>query len=236
MTNVDPEVLVKIAEQCLTKPSDFGWWGRDEMFESWGMTWSVHRDSDLLERCNWTSVINMLQNNDGVVGGAYYTFDSKDWEINSCSHWAVGWVEYLCVRILEDEDGDICEDNLTDIFKALAELKLNLEVYPILDEELYFRMEWEEMVDAIHNYGPSMVVMDEEKASDVLGWMINEFNYIDPESIHEDYIIEAAMYLDLIDPDYEDEFAEWCEEHLDIYNEFLRKLKAWIYRDQLALF
>jgi hypothetical protein len=68
------------------------------------------RDSDVLTESNWDKALEAL-------GG-----ESDTVIIHRFGHWAVGWIEYLCVR-----SGSAAAEIAEDIDNALAD-------YPVLDE------------------------------------------------------------------------------------------------------
>ena len=48
------ENLEKYAKQATTKPEDFGYWGSEDMFKTWGFTnIDQSRDSDILTKSNF---------------------------------------------------------------------------------------------------------------------------------------------------------------------------------------
>jgi hypothetical protein len=132
--------IIEAARAALTRPSDFGYWGSDEMFVTWGYTLSVHRDSDVLDRSNWQVITDdMLER------------FPDDCRIESASHWAVGWIEQLAVRVLR-EDGPVFpaefnEDDITEAFEAIYEWSDKLSDYPVADEEHYSKLEYDEEMD-----------------------------------------------------------------------------------------
>lgn len=87
---------------------------------SWLLVYTHNRDSDLLTESNWDSILKAL-------GG-----ESDDVWINRVGHWAVGWVEYLCVR--ENSDKQQLAEELHD----------SLYDYPVINEEDYCQREHDE--------------------------------------------------------------------------------------------
>ena len=78
------------------------------------------RDSDILTESNWTCALKML-------GG-----ESETVEIVRFGHWAVGWIEYLCVKSqsVSEAIGQQIEDKI--------------ESYPVLNEGHFSELETEE--------------------------------------------------------------------------------------------
>jgi hypothetical protein len=89
---------------------------------------AIHRDSPLLDRCNWSVWNSELAKLDPE--GWY-------WETFRAGHWAVGWVEYIIVK----------RDARDDVLRLCRELLDALADYPILDELLYNEREHEAICD-----------------------------------------------------------------------------------------
>jgi len=79
------------------------------------------RDSDCLEESNFHAMLSAL-------GG-----ESDAVQVVRESHWAVGWVEWIAIH--ESDDAAL---------RAADRLRLELDDYPILDEEDFSSREWEE--------------------------------------------------------------------------------------------
>jgi hypothetical protein len=89
-----------------------------------------HRDSELLERVNWEVACESLKAeayDDGEHDFASRP-NSYHWR---AGHWAVGWVEYLCVR---QDAPDAVKTEAGEIVCALAD-------YPILAEDKFSERE-----------------------------------------------------------------------------------------------
>ena len=79
------ENLEKYAKQATTKPEDFGYWGSEDMFKTWGFTnIDQSRDSDILTKSNFKYITEELM---GIF--------PNDFRIENYNHWAVGWVDRL---------------------------------------------------------------------------------------------------------------------------------------------
>lgn len=91
----------------------------------WLIAYSVHRDSDVLERSNFRSMERMLDEVDSVSL-------RNDVDVERSSHWAVGWVDYLVVR-----PNTPTADEAEHLLAKLAD-------YPVLDEDDYCSLEYEE--------------------------------------------------------------------------------------------
>ena len=106
---------------------DFGYHGETPIGKTWAMAFSVHRDSDILGESNWA-----------VISADMERRFPEDVTIERMGHWAVGWVDYLLVRMLDD-DGQ-----LTEAGDAALDWKDKLDRYPVADENDYSERESEE--------------------------------------------------------------------------------------------
>ena len=205
--------LEQLAKMALEKPSDFGWWGFDEMFVTWG--WAgidKHNSSDLLQVSNFDVITKdmMLHFPDDV-------------RIVGVSHWAVGHADRLTVRILNNESDGIVEDNIAESFKAIVQWLAALEDYPVADESAYSDLCYEEAIAAIRNNMNDMIRHENDSAEETAGMIAQEmmdnehiFGYLDmfdPEGVYieESQVTLAAFRLKLIDPDYADDWDEFCD-------------------------
>src|SRR6266545_4224594 len=89
--------------------------------EGWLIGLSQHRDSDAIDRSNWRTIVPPILE-------AY----PDDAAVESMTHWAVGWVEYLLVRPSSPaaDEARRWADKLAD--------------YPLADEDDYGLLEWSE--------------------------------------------------------------------------------------------
>lgn len=113
--------MMAVFEAIGTLKPDFAYYGEHG---DWLVTLAQTRDSDQVERSNWryiTSGILLAYPDDAVI--------------ESMSHWAVGWVEYLLIR-----PGSPAVKVMSDWADILA-------IYPIADEEDYEKLVAEEADD-----------------------------------------------------------------------------------------
>lgn len=94
-----------------------------------------HRDSDALDRSNFTVIYQDLSERFG---------DSVD--IARFGHWACGWVE----EIIFDIGNDDCE-------QAVAAWRAKLDDYPVADEAHWSELEWDEMSDYLGDEVPAVL-------------------------------------------------------------------------------
>lgn len=158
MTNhMDDDTLVKLAEQSLTRPSDFGYYGNYPLFESWGITpIGQHRDSDALDRSNYRRILaDMTKSHPDEDMGETVLEWISDFR---SSHWAVGWSEQIIVRVLYDADEDITPSNITSAFREIMEIADYLSTdYPVYDDSDYSELELEEYNEAFDSAWDDLV-------------------------------------------------------------------------------
>lgn len=100
--------------------------------ERWAIVYLSNRDSDALDRSNEAVILKALAPYMG------WHKDGETVEGISHSHWAVGHVDGILIRVYYAQ-GDI-----TPAFLVYAELACALEEYPILDEDDYSAREQED--------------------------------------------------------------------------------------------
>jgi len=113
---------------------DFGYYGEKDLGNTWAMTFSQHRDSDIMEESNYAVIKSDLEER--------FPEDVSDERFN---HWAVGWVDYLLVKML-DEQGQVTPAGI-----ATLEWVDKLDDYPLADEDDYSEREWNEASENIDN-------------------------------------------------------------------------------------
>jgi hypothetical protein len=186
--------LFKAAVEVLKVPKDY-WGAQTELVnEGWGGTFGIHRDSDLLAQSNYETVLKILDEK-------YEKYE--DWRVESASHWAVGWMDTLMVRVVRcecDEETSIpyirrqhdawwchtCESTpkYTDIFVECLEFQAKLENYPVLDEEDYSRREYEDTMEYLTNE------VGEEHADKLFDYLFKTYSVSRSDDIHGEWIEE----------------------------------------------
>lgn len=153
MFELPDEYLLRAAQEALTRPSDFGYYGDLPLFQSLGFTFTQTRDSDALGRSNYRTILRDL-----LKATEEISDDTAEYvqEVH-CSHWAYGWAEHIAVRVLHDQDREITVENLTPVFVAAVKAASALENYPVYDESDYSALESEEVHEAFDNEWNAMV-------------------------------------------------------------------------------
>lgn len=148
-----PEGYQELAEKAVKEAaglSDFAYTGEKDLGGTWAMTFSMNRDSGLLEQSNYEAVKGDLEKR-----------FPKDVSDERFSHFAVGWLDQLLVRML-DKDRKITRAGI-----AALEWKDRLESYPVADDEDFSRREFEATLDNIKWEGS----LDEPTAHAVYDWL-----------------------------------------------------------------
>lgn len=205
--------IVEAAKQAVERPSDFGWFGHDEMFVTWGITGPhMTRDSGPLARSNFRVIRNDL-----------YEKFPDDFEVEGVSHWACGWVDSVTCRVFdkksyeclscetiftndpangmsfktEFEHCPICRhqhmdsgyqigENITPAFLALMEWRDSLEQYAVADESDYSEEEYKEFADTLRN----CFDIPEESIEAALSYCFDELNACSYDDLRKDDLNE----------------------------------------------
>jgi hypothetical protein len=133
------EITEKDVQDALRMPRDFGYHGDLPLGERWSLGPIIrHRDSDILQESNADALERHLEKEHPDL--------EKDWEITRCGHWAVGWVEHLSFRSVE-EDGK----TPTKVFKVIMCWFNGLANYPIADDDDYNERCFNQTLENIEN-------------------------------------------------------------------------------------
>ena len=224
MLKIDLNNLPKYAHQALEKPSDFGYWGNEDMFKTWGFTGiDQHRDSFILDRCNFEVITKDLMKR-----------YPNDFRIETYSHWACGSVDRLVCRILKNFGDEIIEENITSAFIAAMNWHNELGEYPIADEDRYEEMLFEDGVDSMKYLPFYLVNLIDQSVEDWHEKIYHEIHYnmrIEDYDIQDDDIRMAIYQLQI-----------WNEEEVDDWKEFTDRYNlesiplTKVHPDQLKLF
>lgn len=207
MIEVSNKPITELAKMALQKPEDFGYWGDEDMFVTWGFTGHDRTGaSKILEEANFKAISEDLMSK-----------YPNDFRIEHYGHWACGWVDRLVCRILHHKDKGLVEENITEAFAKAIEYHIQLEDYPIFDENLYSEMEAEEVFRSITdlpNYLLDMIDQDDPFWVDkILHSLYENLNvYIDPDAeiYPKDSEILMAVYIEQL----------WNPETIDLWEDF----------------
>ena len=203
--------IVELAEHALQKPDDFGWWGREEMFHTWGWTGiDKNNSSDAVEIVNFDHISEDL-----------IAKFPDDFEIVGLRHWAVGHVDRLTCLILKDESAGIVEENISDAFKAAMTWQMSLEEYPVADDDRLSIYCENEMFEWIKSELPMEVYIaksKDETVAQIIEEMANDGDFSPLDWIlsdrwpSEDMIRYIAYDLSLCSAEHRDLWDEWVNE------------------------
>lgn len=137
-----PKDIDDAAKECAgnhRKFDSFGWFSRPEDDENWMIYNISHRDSGILDESNEHVILKEL--------APFMEGDDPDVYQERHSHWAVGHVNALIIRVYKGEE-------ITKAFKTLHELMVAIEGYPVLDDSDYSQREYDAQIEAIENEAP----------------------------------------------------------------------------------
>jgi len=145
--------------EALDQPDSFGYSGDLDLFETWSLGPVIRtRDSRLLDQSNADATEKHLTED--------YPALAAEWEITTCNHWAVGWVDHLSFRAV-DAGGEP-----TPIFYVLKSWFDALAVYPVADESDYSGREYDATIENIESAGFPFVIDEapDEWSSEAFSW------------------------------------------------------------------
>lgn len=198
------------ARLALKKPEDFGYWGSEDMFKTWGFTGhDKSRDAGILDRSNFKVISENLMSE-----------YPEDCRIESYSHWLVGYVERLVCRILLDEDKGIVEDNITDVFRLAMRWQDMLNDYPIADENDWSDECYKDCIETLEGMNAYLLDMidqsNESWAESVYFHLIQEMDVtFDPDANmypSDDQILLAVYSLKLWNIEEKEVWDNWTED------------------------
>jgi len=197
--------IEKYAKQATTRPEDFGYWGSDDMFKTWGFTnIDQNRDSDVLTKSNFKYITEELMD-----------IFPDDYRIENYNHWAVGWVDRLVCRVYDDDDKKI----ISSSFYLAMEWLDKLDDYPVADEDSYGTMMHIDNIESLDFWAdicPGYV--DIEKYPDWAGDVIYELEvnmniefHLDSGSPKDEDIVQAIYNLQYWNPAGYVKWFEFCD-------------------------
>lgn len=138
IAELDLEVAAKEAAGNWARFECFAWSRARELDDAdqWCIVYTHQRDSGLLDQSNAHAIEAALE--------PYTEGDDPDVVDEHHSHWAVGWIDGVSIRVFK-------KGRITKAFRAHHELAQRLDEYPVLNEEDYSRREYEATVQNIGN-------------------------------------------------------------------------------------
>lgn len=105
--------------------------------DAWAVIYTSNRDSGLLDQSNEQAINERLEK--------YADDEDADIVFERHSHWAVGFVTGMSVRVFKP-DGSI-----TDAFKEVCSIQAAMDDYPVLDEQDYSQREYDATLENYSN-------------------------------------------------------------------------------------
>lgn len=167
MARINREKAQAYCEKLLERPSDFGYHGNLDMFKTWSLGPVIeHRDSTLIDQSNAHEIKRIFEQTDP---------DGKDWTITNCSHWAVGWVDHLSMRVYKRVLHTLVPCHVLLVWQ---DIENSLEDYPILNENDYSEREYNATLDGIEDAarlyaGWHDIDLPDDYASTLYSWFFN---------------------------------------------------------------
>jgi hypothetical protein len=122
--------------EALQPPADFAYEGSLPIGETWSLgPMILNRDSGPLEQSNAAAVRKTFESLFGPE------CEDNGWEVTRCNHWAVGWVDHLSFRAIDDNGGP------TQQFVEMARLNAEVEENIVLDEDDLCAREWDDLIE-----------------------------------------------------------------------------------------
>ena len=201
--------LVAKAHECLQRPEDFGWFGDDDMFVTWGFAGITHvlNSDDILQESNFE-----------VISRDLIRRFPDDFDIVGVKHWAFGDLDQLRVRVLKN-DGKVEYDNLTEAFDALMEWHESLMNYPVADEMHFSELESEREVEQMaftlkHEFSHLIEVDDFESAAGDILYDINHWSYCSySEPPTDEEVLKAIFNLRFCSMEESEFWNEWADQN-----------------------
>lgn len=204
--------IVELAKKSTTYPSDFGWYGRQDMFITWG--WAgvdMHRDSNILDTSNFNSVIETLK--EEFEGDEF----DENFDVVGLRHWAVGHADRLTVRVVDHAVCKFCGSWI--------------EYVNDYDEvRNWHNTSWwwqsEKLVGYDHDHTPADITEDQitiyfKRVMEIVH-EIREITPIwDEHDFNERESVAEIEYIDLIANDY-----NWCVDHFKA-----DKVSSWLHEN-----
>jgi len=202
------EYIEKMATESIRRPDDFGYWGYDDMFVTWGFSGiDLTRDATCLDKANWEAFHRDI-----------VTEYPDDFRIENFGHWAVGSVDRTIVRVLNDEAAGIAYDNITDAFIHTLSIHDAIREYCVLDESLLSEEEFQANISWIEwtSNDEQFKCVDIVDSSSYEKWIegLMEIDaYMSPDADEypdKDQMLNAAHYQGMWSKDYKEFWVEYC--------------------------
>lgn len=155
---------MKTMRQSANETPNFAYWGDSD---DWFVAYGIHRDSDVLERANFEALRRMAES--GELSEDDRAEYGDEYRIETASHWLVGYTKTLLINPHLDSE------TLASIEEAIGGMK----DYPVIDEELWSELEYEEACETAENALYELGI-DQEIRRDVAPYVVAYATEINP--------------------------------------------------------
>lgn len=225
------EEIERCASDAIKKPEDFGYWGKEEMFDTWGFCG--------IDKSNASGVLEL--SNFNVISKDLMSKFPNDFEIEGYSHWLVGHIDRLTCRVYEVIDG---EKKITEAFYAAMEWQNFLQDYPVASDIDYESAVYVEIIELIKfwaeiNKNLINVDLNPFWAEDVYTILCEQNYDLNPDIVGsptDDDMMGAIYQLKLWNAEGYEEWFKWCDENNQERPPFDTESIARWNPDQLSLF
>lgn len=126
------------------KFDSFAWFRQDELDDpqNWGLVYTHNRDSRLLDESNAAVIAKRMS----PFSDENEDLEDPDVVFESHSHFAVGHVDGFSIRVFRDGE-------ITPAFVEYYRIQSDIDAYPILDDEDYYKREYEATLANIKDAG-----------------------------------------------------------------------------------
>jgi len=159
--------------------NSFAWFGKPEDGDNWTIMNPEHRDSTIREKSNAAAFRRELEK--------WTEGDDPDVTFERHSHWAVGWMEALCVRVYG------AGATLTAAFTRLCELNELCEDDGYIDEIDYYNRVHDEQLDTIKWLGKPTDDAPEDWPSAVYYWLRENDDRALCDETDQGYVSESGV-------------------------------------------
>lgn len=175
------------------KFSSFVWYGSHDLEDpdDWALVYYSNRDADLLTQSNAHHIEASFAH--------FFNCSSPYIKYEHHSHWGVGYVDGYAIKV-HDKRGRI-----TNAFRRWCEIQSALTDYPVLDEEHYSELEWDQSAKCIKDASWNFDIRDSAPDGweyDALSELLNMFDHYytgDEFYPEEDDLREVLIKLDLLE-------------------------------------
>ena len=202
------ENLLRCAKDALQKPEDFGYWGPEDTFVTWGFCGiDKTRDSSIIDISNFDTMSKTLMSE-----------YPNDFRIETYSHWLVGSIDRLVCRVLKNGT-EITQSNITNAFTRAMICKDQLNDYPVYNEDDYSNKLHKAAIDSLNDLPLYLEKMIDTNVPDYAEKIYHEmvvnmdveFDVDSEQYPTDDEILSAVYCLQIWNPEEIEEWEYWTD-------------------------